>query len=147
MPKFKKGFSLVELLVVIAIIGILAAVGITAYQGYTTGAKQKATAAQHSQVVAILNAEMAKCAGGGSGDDIFGIPCSSARTHGSMVTYFETVDLNNPYSKTANAVVQNSATDGTDHDNGEIGLFCAAGVCHVITIGGGETLDANVAAY
>ena len=29
--KFKKGFSLVELLVVIAIIGILAAVGITAY--------------------------------------------------------------------------------------------------------------------
>ena len=33
--KFKKGFSLVELLVVIAIIGILAAVGITAYSGYT----------------------------------------------------------------------------------------------------------------
>ena len=31
MLKFKRGFSLVELLVVIAIIGILAAVGITAY--------------------------------------------------------------------------------------------------------------------
>ena len=34
VQSFKKGFSLVELLVVIAIIGILAAVGITAYQGF-----------------------------------------------------------------------------------------------------------------
>ena len=62
--KFKKGFSLVELLVVIAIIGILAAVGITAYQGYTQSAKEKAVLANHSQLVKFLNAEMAKCAGG-----------------------------------------------------------------------------------
>jgi prepilin-type N-terminal cleavage/methylation domain-containing protein len=62
--KFKKGFSLVELLVVIAIIGILAAVGITAYQGYTTGAKEKAVLANQKQIVSLINAEMAKCAGG-----------------------------------------------------------------------------------
>jgi len=36
-----RGFTLIELLVVIAILGILSAVGITSYQGYTWSAKKK----------------------------------------------------------------------------------------------------------
>ena len=40
MKKNNKGFTLIELLVVVAIIGILAAVGVVAYSGYTSSAKK-----------------------------------------------------------------------------------------------------------
>ena len=44
LKKFKSnGFTLIELLVVVAIIGILAAVGVVAYNGYTSSAKVTST--------------------------------------------------------------------------------------------------------
>ena len=59
--KNNKGFTLIELLVVVAIIGILAAVGTVAYQGYTSAAKKNAAKSNHASVVKYVASELAKC--------------------------------------------------------------------------------------
>ena len=48
--KFKKAFTLIELLVVVAIIGILAAVGVVAYNGYTNSAKKNVIKTNYNMV-------------------------------------------------------------------------------------------------
>ena len=47
-------FTLIELLVVVAIIGILAAVGVVAYNGYTASAKKEAVKTNLKQIEKIL---------------------------------------------------------------------------------------------
>ena len=120
IKKFKKGFSLVELLVVIAIIGILAAVGITAYSGYTADAKVKASTSQHSQVVALLNAEMARCASG-KGDFVWAVPgdadeCNDNPRTAQVVAHFALggkVPLKNPYKDDSASVDTRLGAGGT----------------------------------
>ena len=55
-----QGFTLIELLVVVAIIGILAAVGVVAYNGYTGAAKQNAAKSNHKLVVKFVTVTMLK---------------------------------------------------------------------------------------
>ena len=51
----RKAFTLIELLVVVAIIGILAAVGVVAYNGYTRAAKNAALKANHKTIVKYVS--------------------------------------------------------------------------------------------
>jgi prepilin-type N-terminal cleavage/methylation domain-containing protein len=59
--KKDKGFTLIELLVVVAIIGILAAVGVVAYNGYTASARKAVAQTNFDMVVKTLTFEYNFC--------------------------------------------------------------------------------------
>ena len=112
--KNNKGFTLIELLVVVAIIGILAAVGVVAYNGYTKSAKINAAKSNQGQVVKYIAAEVQKCNMGTESTAMSGnLTCSDltgATAASDTVTAALTAlaDFKNPYTPACGGV-----TDGT----------------------------------
>ena len=110
MKKNNKGFTLIELLVVVAIIGILAAVGTVAYNGYTAGAKKASAKSNHATVVKYIAAEDQKCNIGEDKAMSDNLTCSG-RT-GAMViaaAKLALADFKNPYDTNSDAVRKDGA--------------------------------------
>ena len=99
------------MLVVVAIIGILAAVGVVAYNGYTASAKANATKTMHSQAVKYISAEIQKCSLGeskfmGTNQDC---PATAAKAVSGAVA---TMTDKNPYNTSNNAVASSGFVAG-----------------------------------
>ncbi len=129
--KNNKGFTLIELLVVVAIIGILAAVGTVAYQGYTTGAKKNATKSNHASAVKYVAAEMQKCSMGeervmkkNKDDTTDSLECTTSYTAEdiSKAAVRALADFKNSYATENAAIKANSGTDGSSASNDDLGF-------------------------
>ena len=110
-----KAFTLIELLVVVAIIGILAAVGVVAYNGYTSAAKEKVTESNFNNINKALVLEFMKCELDSSELIFNNHSCSNSTAPsinliGNYIT--NNLKFKNPYG-TSSAVSSNPCTLGT----------------------------------
>ena len=119
--KNNKGFTLIELLVVVAIIGILAAVGTVAYQGYIEGANKSATKSNHASAVKYIAAETAKCSIDPDAEAMGGdLDCSERKTAPNTAEAAESAlsDFKNSFDSSKAAIV----TSGTP-EQGQVAII------------------------
>ena len=129
----RNGFTLIELLVVVAIIGILAAVGVVAYNGYTASAKASAAKSNFKTVVNYLAAETKRCDLGDATAMGGNLNCASLTDNAikaALVNVFKD-KMKNPYDTSKSAVTRDD-TFGSDDKVGYVTTFGSISVASCV---------------
>ena len=147
----QKGFTLIELLVVVAIIGILAAVGITAFNGFLGNAKTNTAKANHKGIVSFMQTTFTKCSIGQStikyDGTATGVACSStlqAAHITPLITHLGQNGFKNPYNTSNNAAVADGGNPGT---KGQVNISCTGNTCTVISYTHDDSTESPVSQY
>ena len=119
-----KAFTLIELLVVVAIIGILAAVGVVSFGGFTGSAKTNATKSNHAAAIKSISAEIKKCEiqGGNlslkttaGSSTVANVPCSGTSTATlatNFIAHLNNEGFKNPYNTSDGAFIATGTAVG-----------------------------------
>lgn len=146
----KNGFSLIELLVVVAIIGILAAAGVVAYNGFIENAKVSSTKANHANIVKFLGSKFTSCSTGNTSikwkisatsERDYSCNLQAAQVASIIVNHFAYDNFKNPYDTTRNAVIRSGSTRP---NIGYTNFNCSTNTCTIYTQTGPTTSTSTI---